>query len=130
MKKSANKYLGKWRILEMEQWDREFIDLTGEGHIAFEKKTRGELHFGAVDCDLDCRIETVGEQERIEFSFVGVDEGEEVSGRGWAMLDGDRLCGRIRLLGRYDPPNPERNNPSTTVHLLVHELLKNSPGST
>jgi len=36
----------------------------------------------------------------------------------------------IRLLGRYDRPNPERDNPSTTVHILVQELLKNSPGST
>lgn len=95
MKTQANKFIGKWRILEMEQWDRDFIDLTGEGHITVEKKNRGEIHFGAVDCDLDCRIEKVGEQERIEFSFVGVDEGDEVSGRGWAVFDGDQLRGRI-----------------------------------
>jgi hypothetical protein len=31
------------------------------------------------------------------------------------------------LMSRYDPPNPENDNPSTTVHLLVEELLKNSP---
>lgn len=28
------------------------------------------------------------------------------------------------LLARYSPPNPEKNNPSTTVHLLVEELNK------
>lgn len=95
MKKLTNKYLGKWRIREMEQWDKDFIDLTGEGRITFAKKNRGNLHFGAVDCDLDCRIEKVGDQERIEFSFVGMDEGDEVFGRGWAVLDGDRLRGRI-----------------------------------
>ena len=27
-----------------------------------------------------------------------------------------------RLLKNYDPPDPARNNPSTTVHLLVQEL--------
>lgn len=27
-----------------------------------------------------------------------------------------------RLLQKYEPPNPETNNPSTTVHLLVEEL--------
>lgn len=27
-----------------------------------------------------------------------------------------------RLLKEYDPPNPEQNNPSTTVHLLVEQL--------
>ena len=31
----------------------------------------------------------------MEFSFVGVDEGDEVSGRGWALFDGERLRGRI-----------------------------------
>ena len=27
-----------------------------------------------------------------------------------------------KLLGNYDPPDPARDNPSTTVHLLVQEL--------
>ncbi len=27
-----------------------------------------------------------------------------------------------RLLKEYKPPNPESDNPSTTVHLLVEEL--------
>ena len=95
MKKIRNPYLGRWRILEMEQWDKDFIDLVEEGHITFSKKDGGELLFGAVECDLDCRIEKVGDRDRITFSFVGNDEGDEVSGRGWAVLDGDRLRGRI-----------------------------------
>jgi hypothetical protein len=95
MKKIPNPYLGRWRILKMELWDKDFIDLVVEGHITFQKKNRGELQFGAVECVLDCRIEKVGEHERIEFSFVGQDEGEEVVGRGWALLEGDRLRGRI-----------------------------------
>jgi hypothetical protein len=95
MNKIPNPYLGRWRIREMDQWDKDFIDLVGEGHITIDKKNRGELRFGAVECDLDFRIEKVGDQERIEFSFVGQDEGEEVVGRGWALLEGDRLRGRI-----------------------------------
>ncbi len=51
VKKTTNKFLGKWRLLEMEQWDKDFIDLVGEGHITFEKKDRGQLQFGAVECD-------------------------------------------------------------------------------
>jgi hypothetical protein len=27
-----------------------------------------------------------------------------------------------KLLTQYTPPNPEKDNPSTTVHLLVEEL--------
>jgi len=48
-----------------------------------------------VECYLNCRIEKAGDQERIEFSFVGQDEGDEVSVRGWALLEGDMVRGRI-----------------------------------
>jgi hypothetical protein len=33
-----------------------------------------------------------------------------------------------KLLNSYAPPNPARNNPCTTVHLLVKELQKSEPG--
>ena len=33
--------------------------------------------------------------ERLEFSWEGFDEGDSVSGRGWAILEGDKLNGRI-----------------------------------
>ena len=33
-----------------------------------------------------------------------------------------------RLLQEYEPPNPETDNPSTTVHLLVEELNSFIPG--
>ncbi|AFY69903.1 abortive phage resistance protein [Thalassoporum mexicanum PCC 7367] len=33
-----------------------------------------------------------------------------------------------RLLRQYNPTDPEKDNPSTTVHLLVEELNKNLPG--
>ncbi len=95
MRTGTGRALRKSRILELAQWDKDFIDLVGEGHITFDKNNRGELQFGAVECDMDCHTEKVGEHERIEFSFVGQDEGDEVSGRRWAMLDGDLLRGRI-----------------------------------
>jgi hypothetical protein len=34
----------------------------------------------------------------------------------------DALRNAKRLLQQYNPPNPERDNPSTTVHLLVEQL--------
>jgi hypothetical protein len=39
---------------------------------------------------MDCRIEKVGDHERIEFSFVGHDERDEVVGRGWALNETGR----------------------------------------
>lgn len=41
-------------------------------------------------------------------------------------LQDDALRNAWRLLAEYDPPNPVNDNPSTTVHLLVEELLRHS----
>jgi len=90
-----NKYLGKWRITEMEQWDKDFIDLVVPGHITVKKSGQISMQFGAVDCDLDCRMEQLGDLELLQFSFIGEDEGDTVVGRGWAKLEGDKLLGRI-----------------------------------
>jgi len=77
----------------MEQWDQDFVDMVSPGHITFARGGRGELHFGAVDLTLDWRTRDTG--NLVDFSFRGVDEGDEVCGRGWAELDGDKLTGRI-----------------------------------
>ena len=77
----------------MEQWDQEFVDLVSPGHIAFASDGRGELHFGAVDLSLDWQADATG--NRVDFSFDGFDEGDEVSGKGRAELIGGKLTGRI-----------------------------------
>ena len=89
-------FIGRWRIVEMELWDQEFIDLESPGHITFARYGRGELHFGAVNATLDWRASTKG--NRVEFTFKGFDEGDEVYGSGWAELLGGKLTGRIGFL--------------------------------
>jgi hypothetical protein len=42
---------------------------------------------------LEWRADATG--KRVDFSFEGFDEGDEVSGRGWAELNSGRLTGRI-----------------------------------
>jgi len=55
----------------------------------------GTLSFGAIQADLDCRMEDVGVAEHLAFSFSGFDEGDEISGRGWAVAIGNKLEGEI-----------------------------------
>jgi hypothetical protein len=38
-----NPYLGRWRIIEMELWGSDFIDMETEGYFHFEKDETG--HF-------------------------------------------------------------------------------------
>jgi len=92
---SEDSYLGKWRIQKMEQWDRDFIDLVTQGHFTFWDKGRGRFQFGAVEGYIDYRIESVGDSERMEFSWEGNDEMDPVNGRGWAMIKGEELHGRL-----------------------------------
>ncbi|HEV2394760.1 MAG TPA: hypothetical protein VG146_20605 [Verrucomicrobiae bacterium] len=86
-------FVGRWRIVEMEQWEQEFVDLVAPGHITFASGGRGQFSFGAVEANLDWRQDPSG--KRVSFSFEGFDEGDEVSGRGWAEPEGGRLTGRI-----------------------------------
>jgi hypothetical protein len=88
-------YIGKWRITEMEQWDLEFIDLVAQGHLTVKDDGTGFLQFGAVEAEVDCRIESSGGVERLEFSFMGEDEGDSVCGRAWAQIAGRTMTGRI-----------------------------------
>ena len=37
---------GKWRIVEMDLWDKDFLDMMGPAHIAFDGKAGGEFAFG------------------------------------------------------------------------------------
>ena len=91
----SNQYVGTWRIVEMEQWDQDFIDLVVPGYIAFREDHRGEFHFGAVHGDLDYRIAPSHDAERLECSWEGDDEMDSVSGRGWAILGDGQLRGSI-----------------------------------
>ena len=88
-------FLGKWRITEMEQWDQEYIDLVAPGYFKFGGDRLGHFQFGAVQANIDYRIEKCGKEQRIEFSFEGEDEGDSISGRGWATAAGDELKGRL-----------------------------------
>lgn len=85
--------IGTWRITEMEQWDKEYIDMEGPGLIAFEKKGQGEMLFGCVHVGLDWKYEKTA--DRIEFSFSGFEEGTEITGRGWAKVNGKNMDGKI-----------------------------------
>ena len=90
---APQKIEGAWRILEMELWDKDFIDMEGPGKILFKKKGSGEMRFGCVQVELDWEFNA--DAGRAEFTFSGFDEMTEVSGRGWAKADGGKLIGRV-----------------------------------
>lgn len=80
---------GRWRIVEMDIWDRDAIELVGPGFIEFDEDGTGEFGFIAVRGWLDCRWSDRDGCPFVEFSWEGEDEGDQVSGRGWATAGED-----------------------------------------
>ncbi|GLY01569.1 hypothetical protein Acsp01_19480 [Actinoplanes sp. NBRC 101535] len=89
-------FVGWWRIVEMELWDADAFDLVGPAFIEFGSDLHGRIQFIAVDGWMDCRAATPSGRAGVEFTWEGSDEGDEVSGRGWAAVaDDGALEGRI-----------------------------------
>ncbi|MEJ2418411.1 MAG: hypothetical protein P8Y45_16070 [Exilibacterium sp.] len=78
--------LGKWKIIEMEQWDQDYIDLVEPGFIQFDKDDLGDFVFGTVKGAIDYRFSNEP-NSKIEFSWEGDNEDDSVSGRGWVVIE-------------------------------------------
>jgi hypothetical protein len=86
--------LGRWRIVETELWDSDFLDLVGPAYISFDAQGRGSFAFGAVQGSLHCRYGPGS----VRFTWQGFDEMDPVSGAGEAELDEDGLLtGELRF---------------------------------
>lgn len=88
--------LGAWRIVEMELWAQEDVDLVGPGFIEFGDDGLGRFRFIAVEGSMDCREEPRDGCPGLGFTWDGNDDCDHASGRGWAVLEEDgSLSGRI-----------------------------------
>ena len=103
---------GRWRITEMDNWDQEAIDLVQPGFIEFDEDGLGGLGFIVVTGELDCRDADRDERPGVGFSWRGSDEGDDVSGRGWAAVksEGTRVGHIYFHLGDESAFRAERFN--------------------
>ena len=82
MSARSRSLLGRWRIVEADLWDRDYLDLCGPATLVIEAYGQGEITFGALQATLD-----VGSGDAAaDFTWVGFDEMEQVSGDGTAEL--------------------------------------------
>ena len=82
---------GRWRIVEMDLWDNDFLDLVEPAYILFGD-AGGEFVFGCVTG----AFPYASDHDAIAFDWEGSDEMEEVHGEGWAELQDDgSLAGEI-----------------------------------
>ncbi|MFI8411056.1 hypothetical protein ACIGB6_00975 [Paeniglutamicibacter gangotriensis] len=96
LSRSVSQLTGRWRITEMDEWDSDAIDMVQPGFIEFSEDRHGEFGFIVVRGWMDCRRFERNGEPGVEFSWTGDDEGDETSGRGWAVLvDDETVVGHI-----------------------------------
>ena len=82
---AGSQLIGRWRIVEADLWDRDYLDLVEPAYMTFDENGRGEFALGVVNATME-----LGYGRRIVFfTWTGFDEGDEVSGSGSAELDED-----------------------------------------
>ena len=90
----ASPLIGKRRIVEMDLWDADYLDMLEPAYIAFDNQGLGEFRFGCLFGGLDCRYSANG----LAFTWQGHDEMDEASGSGSVELDDqETLSGEIRF---------------------------------
>ena len=47
------KIVGRWRIEEMSEWDKDYINMMEEGHLLILKDGTGSFVFGVVTAEID-----------------------------------------------------------------------------
>ena len=80
---AGSQLVGRWRIVEADLWDNNYLDLVEPAYVAFDEKGRGEFAFGVSNATMDLEYS----HSVIFFKWVGFDEGDEMSGSGSAELD-------------------------------------------
>lgn len=88
-KMSAKQFKSKWKVISTDQWDVE-----PDWHIEFDGKSSGSFQFGYMQASIDYKSDG---DDRVEFTFHGNDECDEMFGRGWAEINGADLQGYLHF---------------------------------
>lgn len=78
----ACRLIGRWQIVEADQWDRDYLDLVEPAMMTIRADGRGEIAFGAMQAGLDLEYA----RSMVFFTWAGFDEMDEVAGTGSAEL--------------------------------------------
>ena len=74
--------IGRWRIVEADLWDRDYLDLVEPAMMAIHGDGHGEIAFGAMQASLELEYA----RSMVFFTWAGFDEMDNVSGSGSAEL--------------------------------------------
>ena len=99
----AKAFAGRWRIVEMDVWDNDFLDLVEEAHLTLRGTADGEIAFGALRGVLDVRYGARDGAPYAEFSWEGHDENDPAcQGQADCTQFGDKNSCNAEATCRWD----------------------------
>lgn len=104
---------GKWRIVAMPDYVAGYPDMLEPAFIKFDEDGSGAFAFG---CVTGCIQGSGASTARIDFSWNGNDEMDQVDGEGWAELQSDgTIHGQICFHNGDDANFTARRDTSSTA---------------
>src|ERR1700722_13124566 len=99
--KPKSPFTGRWRIVSVSAWEDEYLDEDVQAFIEFDERGGGSFQFGYIQGQVDYRTANRDGKPAVEFSWEGGDgaDGTPLTGRGWAVLEGDELKGKFFFHG-------------------------------
>lgn len=95
MKQLLPSISGRWRIVWMEEWDQEYVDLVEPGYVHINNQGNGEFQFGVVTGYFHANPE----KTYFDSKWEGSQECDEACGEIDGTIDEegqeDTLCGTI-----------------------------------
>ena len=73
-------FAGRWQIVSMTEWDKEYLNEEVEAFIEFASNNLGSFQFGYVQGAIDYRSTDRDSKPAVEFSWEG---GDGAAGRSW-----------------------------------------------
>ncbi|MGH6916607.1 MAG: hypothetical protein ACREJ0_02785 [Geminicoccaceae bacterium] len=77
--------VGRWRIVEADLWDGDYLDLVAPATMTIGADGHGEIAYGAMQASLELEYS----RSMVFFTWAGFDEMDQVSGTGSAELNDD-----------------------------------------
>jgi hypothetical protein len=95
--KAKSPFEGLWHIASMSEWHEDYFNEEVQAFIEFGAISTGHFQFGYVQGYIDWRPGTRDRQPAVEWTWEGTDGADmtEMTGRGWAKLEGEELLGMI-----------------------------------
>jgi len=81
----ACEIIGRWRIVDADLWDRDYLDLVEPAYLKIGNDGRAEFAFGVVQAGGEIDYA----KSMVFFRWHGFDEGDEITGDGSAELQDD-----------------------------------------